>query len=319
MKSSINLADIESRLNLKNVDESFYFPKYFEIETVNACNARCIMCTVDEWNKSKADKHMMSEKIFNKFADEIGNYNHWIEQVSLNRDGEPTLDRNITKKVKTLKDKGIKRVIFSTNAQLLTEELSREILEAGLDTLMISIDGIKKETYEKIRVGLNYEKVLKNTINFIKLRNSLNAKTTLRIRCVEMQENKNELDEWLEFWKKEIGDGDSAYIMPMHSWGNQLYSENKEKIRYYSNRACIAPFSAVTIHVDGTIPLCSHDFNSKHKMGNISSKSIQDIWQNEKFTLYRKHHKFSNRNRIDICQGCDIWDRSYTVEKGDKI
>ena len=40
------LQEINQRLDIKNIRESFVFPKYFEIETVNACNARCVMLSL---------------------------------------------------------------------------------------------------------------------------------------------------------------------------------------------------------------------------------------------------------------------------------
>ena len=94
------LDKLASRLDLADIKESFYFPKYFEIETVNACNARCVMCTIDDWEQSR--NPIMDEKLFSKFVDEISLYTDWIDTVCLNRDGEPTLDKNLHKKISRL-------------------------------------------------------------------------------------------------------------------------------------------------------------------------------------------------------------------------
>ena len=48
-----------------------------------------------------------------------------------------------------------------------------------IDTIIVSIDGIKAETHEKIRKGLKYEKVLTNVLNFIRLRNEFSVKNQI--------------------------------------------------------------------------------------------------------------------------------------------
>ena len=60
------LDELAGRLDLADIRESLYFPKYFEIETVNACNARCVMCTIDDWEQSRSP--IMDEKLFSKFS-----------------------------------------------------------------------------------------------------------------------------------------------------------------------------------------------------------------------------------------------------------
>ena len=55
------LRSLAKRLDLKDLSETFYFPKYFEIETIRACNARCKMCPV--WQNPK-DYGKMEQKLF---------------------------------------------------------------------------------------------------------------------------------------------------------------------------------------------------------------------------------------------------------------
>lgn len=307
--------ELAKRLDILHLKESLQFPKYFEIETVNACNARCIMCTINEWDGNKSV--LMSDELFEKYVNEVANFKDWIEIICLNRDGEPTLDKNIALKVKKLKDVGIKKVRFVTNVQNLNEKLSRAVLEAGIDEVMFSIDSIKKETYESIRIKLDFEKVMNNANNYIKLRNEINPNSKVTIRMVEMPQNIKEKEEWLEYWQNRISEVDSAYTMPMHNWGSQFGDIQREKIKFYSTKACISPFSSMAIHSDGKVGICAADYNSKCYMGDFKEESIQKIWQNQLFMDVRDAHLNKNRNKYEICQGCDIWDRSYTYGKKD--
>ena len=298
---------LAERIFLKDLEESRYFPKYFEIETVNACNARCSMCSVRQWKKAKSP--LMSDKLFNKFVNEISKYADWIETVCLNRDGEPMLDKNIALKVREVKACGIKNVTFATNAQLLTPEAVHKLIDAGLDDIMISIDSLTKKTFELIRKGLDYEKVLKNTLKLIDIRNKKHSKMTIRIRMVVMEENQSEVKEWMRFWKSKVCKHDRVYAMPKHTWGNQIENEKNKDIAKYSKVPCVSLFSTLILKSDGRVPLCGADYNARHIMGNFGKQSVEEIWNGKKFTNLRHAHAAKNRNSIDMCCGCHIWDK----------
>jgi len=300
------LQEINQRLDIKNIRESFVFPKYFEIETVNACNARCVMCTIDDWEKVR--NPIMSDELFSKFVEEISRHSNWVDRVCLNRDGEPTLDKNLHKKIKLLKEVGIKEVTMATNVQLLDEKRIHQYLDAGLDDIMVSIDGVTKKTFENIRVNLDYETVVQNSLNLIKIRDQKKLPLIIRLRMIIMDSNRHEVPEWMAFWNDKVGPNDQVYAKVAHTWGNQLNKETDENVRAYADKPCIAPFSSMIIHTDGTVPMCSIDYSSKVKVGDFSKNSIEEIWNDEPMMNIRKLHASSRRNEIALCQGCRIWE-----------
>jgi MoaA/NifB/PqqE/SkfB family radical SAM enzyme len=119
------------------------FPRYLEIETVNVCNARCPMCTIEDWERGAPS---MKDDLFKKVAGEVIEHAHELKRVSLYRDGEPLIDKKLADRCAVLKEGGVKNVSISTNVSLLTEEKSRDLLHAGLDTIIMSIDSLDKET-----------------------------------------------------------------------------------------------------------------------------------------------------------------------------
>ena len=102
----------------ESYEDLLAFPRYFEIETVNACNARCTMCTIDDWTRHTP---VMKDPLFKKLADEICAHDSEVKRVSLYRDGE-LLDKKMAKRVAMLKDGGVKKVGISTNVALLSLE-----------------------------------------------------------------------------------------------------------------------------------------------------------------------------------------------------
>ncbi|MBF0319229.1 MAG: radical SAM protein [Nitrospirae bacterium] len=305
---------LAKRIFLKNLDDCIKFPKYFEIETVNACNARCVMCSVKEWTKRKDP--IMRMDLFHKFVEEIKEYSGWVETVCLNRDGEPLLDKEVPKRIALLKEIGIRKVTLSTNGQLLTSETATRLIEADLDDIMVSIDGITKETFEKIRHGLNYDTVLENTLGLIRLRNSINPGMIIRIRMVVMPENMHEIEPWMKHWSKQIGKNDRIYAKPLHTWGNQVNTVDANPDADDSADPCVSPFSSMVIHVDGTVPMCGIDFRNKYLMGNLEKESIREIWSGEGFSGIRMLHAQRKKNTIPFCYRCPIWETEKIIDPG---
>lgn len=297
---------LASRLNFNSLDESLYFPKYFEVETVNACNAKCVMCAMNDRINRKDT--IMNKDLFAKFVKEIGDYADWIETVCLNRDGEPILDKNLPERVKLLKDIGIRKVTFATNGQLLNSELVYKLINAGLDDIMISIDAASKKTFEAIRLNLDYETVVNNTLNLIRIRNESGKELTIRIRMVIMDKNRHEVKKWLAFWRPKVSKKDKVYAKPVHTWGNQIGKEKEDMVVKYADKPCVSPFSTIVIKVEGKVPLCGADYNIKNIMGDFSRQTIKEIWNAESYEKVRSLHANKQRNEIPMCRGCHIWD-----------
>jgi len=316
IKLKEELKNLAKRLNLKDLSEALYFPKYFEVETIRACNAKCKMCTIHEW---KNKNNRMTDNLFYKIAEEMSNYNQWINRVCLSRNGEPLLDKTLEQKIRKLKDYGIKEVSFSTNASILNEKRSVSLIESGLDDIRFSIDGITKKTFEYIRGGLDYEQVKNNCLKFIQLRNQYGKKPKIHIRMTLQDANKHEEKEWKDYWVLRILESDIVSSKPMHSWGNQLKNYEKTKQDKEDSLPCISPFSTMIIHFNGKVPLCGCDYNNEIILGKVSKESIKKIWQGTKYQEIRKIHETKGRNEIPLCVGCNIWDVAGKKEyKGEK-
>jgi radical SAM protein with 4Fe4S-binding SPASM domain len=299
------LKSLADRLNLADLSQSLCFPKYFEVETIRACNAKCTMCTVNQWEGKNG---RMSDSLFCKISEEMSHYSDWINSVCLSRNGEPLIDKNITDKIRILKDYGIRDVTFSTNASLLDEYKSIQLIESGLDDIRFSIDGTTKKTFESIRKGLNFEEVRENCLRFIRLRNERGQTPRIRVRMVLQKGNLHEESAWKEFWKARVSENDIVYSKAINSWGNQLPSYKTANVEKYSCTPCISPWSTMIIHFDGKVPLCGCDFNNTINLGDVNNYSIKEIWQSENFNKIREMHSSGKRNDIPLCPGCNVWD-----------
>jgi len=132
------------------------------LEPTGHCNLRCTICPRHTTGE-KLDS--MSMNTYLRIAEQLFSRTKNINLVGL---GEPLLHKNIIEMVAVGK-KYNSSVSISTNGMLIDEKKAKGLILAGLDLLCISLDGATKETYEQIRIGADFKKVIDN----IKLINNL--------------------------------------------------------------------------------------------------------------------------------------------------
>ena len=135
----------------------------------------------------------MKDDAFDKISDDIISNKEKIKRVSLYRDGEPLIDKKMPKRINKFFQNGITNTSIATNVSLLNEKKSTDLLEAGLGMVIMSIDSLKKDVFEKIRVRLNFE-VKDNAIRF-RLRDKT-TKVSVWIRMTRQEENFNEWNDY---------------------------------------------------------------------------------------------------------------------------
>ena len=293
---------IDSKSKFQNLLE---FPKYVEIETVNACNARCPMCTINDWERNYP---VMRDNVFNKISDEIIENKEFVKRVSLYRDGEPLIDKKMPQRINKFFKNGIKETSIATNVALLNEKTSRDLLESGLGMVIFSIDSLKKEVYEKIRVRLKFEQVRDNAIKFLELRDKINPKCRVWTRMIRQESNYNEFDDYYNFWKKYASEVDRIYYHNIFNWGGQLDGYKSVEKSYEPNLPCVALWSLMVFFANGDVPLCNVDYNNKYPTGNVMKNSIRELWKSKIMNARRKLHLDGNKKDISICVNCNVWD-----------
>lgn len=274
------------------------FPIHLDIEITNYCNLVCTMCprTVRIKQGTFGKLLHMDFELFKKLIEEGAT--NGVSSVKFNYLGEPLMHPNIVEMVKYCKDKGIIDVIFNTNGMLLNEEMSRNLLEAGIDGLFISFDSINKEEFESIRVGAKYEKVIENVKKFYEIRNSQEKywKTQIRISKVLFPEEKEkDILAFIEMWKDTVDAVGFGSLMDV--------GKNKD-VPYNPNYRCDQPWQRLFVGTDGIAFPCCSDYNTDYVVGNIYEHTLKEIWQGEPYRRLREAHAKGKYNEIEICKKC---------------
>ena len=228
-------------------------PEIVQIESTNLCNAKCVFCPRDEMHRKQG---VMSFDLFRKVVDECAELG--ITHVRVHNYGEPFMDRQLVEKVRYAKQKGIKEVGMISNGSLITEQVARGMIEAGLDAINISVDAAGKEVFDATRMGLNYDKVIANIERLVRVRAELGKRRPKLILSFVRQNNSLDEQAFIEHWE-EIAD--KVHITDLHNWAGTLNTESDV------NYPCYRPWLTFTVLWDGRVSLCCADFDGRTVLG----------------------------------------------------
>jgi MoaA/NifB/PqqE/SkfB family radical SAM enzyme len=312
--------------NLRTVTD---FPLQIDFELNYSCNFTCPMCT---WNaestENKGKATWFDFEVYTEVIDDA--VSKGLKSVRLNYINEPLIRKDITKFISYARKAGILDIYFSTNGSLLSDEMSRELINSGLLRLQISLDAHTKETYEKIRTGGNFNDVIKKVLRFLEIRNEMNVKLpTLRVNFVKTETNKDELDDFVNFWEDKadsIGIQDLVGIMD--GYGKKS-DEELQKMSLSNDFKCAQPFQHLTLRYDGTVLPCCAFYGAETPIGQLktnkeikfsevdniglldkSTKSkliigtIEEIWKSEQMEFFRNIHKKGEFWKHPVCRKC---------------
>ncbi|MCX6818625.1 MAG: SPASM domain-containing protein [Candidatus Aenigmarchaeota archaeon] len=275
-------------------------PKVFGIELNNVCNLRCRFCP---YKIMKRKKEFMPFNLFKKIIDEAEGTNF----VYLHDFGEPLLHPKLVQFINYADNKNIK-VGISTNCTMLTPDKSDALLKTNLYLIILCIDGITKATYEKLRIGGNYEKVVRNVEYFLTRRSLLHHKCRANVQIIASEYTKKETDAFVKLWKTKYPSIEAG-IKPFDTVGgvieksgdNTIDKELKHEKRY----PCRWLWHQVQILSNGDVTLCCRDYDGKAVIGNIKKNSLKEIWNSNKMIEERNRQKNGQYN--ELCIKCYEW------------
>ena len=190
------------------------FPKILSVEFTSACNAKCIMCPQPDMDRKKEN---MSRETLDKIIKDCKGKP--LKKINLFWMGDSTVDKKMIEKIRIIrKELPSVKLYLSTNAQLLGEERSRILLDEDLlDVINFDIDGLKKSTFEGIRVRLDFDTVTDNVKYFLNYKKSLNkTKPQTRVTIIDMKPTKDEVADFVKYWSPLA---DKVDINHYNTWG----------------------------------------------------------------------------------------------------
>jgi radical SAM protein with 4Fe4S-binding SPASM domain len=279
-----------------------YLPIRLWVELTSLCNYRCIMCPNKDLEKN--DRGYMDFEIYRKIIDEARRF---VFDINLAHRGESLLHPRLIEAIAYAKKSGLYTRLH-TNGSLLTEDLSHQIIQAGLDRLSFSFDGYERDTYERIRKGGDFEKTVSNITRFLEIKREVHSKKPVTaIEVIAFDDPDKQVSPEAKERFKNRFQGlllDSFVLKEMHNWAGQIDKESRGK----NYTVCPFPWNALVILWDGIVLPCTQDFFGKFIVGDVRDSSLQEIWNGENMRHIREKLAQKDIAGLETCSVCDrVW------------
>lgn len=270
------------------------YPLLVDIELSSLCNLKCPMCyTITEEFSEKVNITRMEWDLYKKIIDEIAGK---VPAIRLSLRGEATLHKRFVDCIRYAKESGIKEVSTLTHGGKLTLPYFEKIVDAGIDWITISIDGVGS-TYERIRKPLKFNDLL-SKIKAIKL---YKDERGLKRPVIKVQ----------GIWPA-IQEDPKTYYETFAPYVDLVafnplidYLGNDKNVEYLENFTCPQQYQRLVVGADGLVMKCSNDEENRETVGDLTQQSVHEVWHGSKLESVRELHK---RDRgfmqSNVCRKC---------------
>jgi radical SAM protein with 4Fe4S-binding SPASM domain len=287
-------------------------PSLVQIQTMDQCNASCVMCPYSYDNKDGRPNRM-----------EAGLYSHILDELkqagtvrtfSPMLQNEPLMDPCIDRRVGEAKEVmgSSTAVHLVTNGSLLNSACVEDLLKAGLDILSVSIDAVKEETYTSIHRGLKFSKVIKNLESLLKR----NPRIIVVARFLKQKANEGEEKNFRQHWKSmgaRVLIKSAVNRAGMLDPFNQIKRKESGEVRHFFNDMldkffpfCPMPFYTMNVLWNGRVILCCHDWGHAVVVGDLSKQSLPEVWNGKAINYYRHLLYNLHSEEIPSCSRCSF-------------
>ena len=294
-------------------ERAAYPPLVINVEPTNLCNLRCPFCPVSQNAKNPAvSRGFIQVDLVKRLA---GEFAAWKPMIAINLGGESTLHRDLPEIVRLLSDAGC-YVFLDTNANLLSPQITDQLVPSGLSEIVFCIDGDgDAPSYAAMRVRGDLDRAIANARYFIeRARTSarpiktivkniryyrpgvpLEVADPLRLRF-EGAEPTLFRGSWADYWP-----GDHAERL-----AKTYEVEPFERGRY---SPCTNLWKKLAISWDGKVFACCLDLNRTVEIGDLRRQSVMEVWNGEGMRAMRRMHREQRQHESDLCRSCTMIQR----------
>lgn len=279
-----------------------------DMELHGSCNYKCTFCPQSQ-GREKEFLRRLSMETFEKTVDDAMQYG--LKTVTLHGSGEPTLHSQFPDFVRAVKSRDLTCISF-TNGLKLTNDLSEELIDAGIDILRLSCIGYDRETYESSMVRGNYDLVRENALRFCEKAKGTPTEMHMNHLIIDNENIEHEVRMYKKNWGEHTGALQEIWMM--HNWSGSDKIDTKYEREQRVKRTCGRPFAPLLqIRAGGlagqsaAVVACCMVLgqDSKGVLGHMSEQSIAEIVSGDAYSELRLAHEEERFDDIDVCKNCD--------------
>lgn len=264
-------------------------PVHLDLELTSRCNLSCIMCPHSE-KENGFPKGDMKEEVAKSIILQGKGY---VKSIKFNWRGEPTLYKKLPEIISCAKQNGYVETMINTNLHCSKNAL-KDIVEAGIDKIIISVDSFNADTYSQIRGGGNLDIVLEN-LDFLK--NLKKMKGVKRNFDIIIQARRQKLNE-----NEKFPDDVLVKDATRRTKNGNYYLEDQ---KYKERQNCLMPWRRLLISFQGNVFPCCADWFEKNKIGEIKNgNNLHFLWKGKEIEDLRRNLITKKAFLYEPCKSC---------------
>jgi len=205
--------------------------------------------------------------------------------------------------------------LVSTNGNI--DYNAEEVVNSGLDSMIVSLDGTTQETYNKYRVNGKLDEVLESVKKIVAAKKKLNkTNPLLRWQFLVMKHNEHEIEaikqlskeldvDNLELKSVQIYSKDDVqkFLPENPKYRRYKVSGDNFELKYGIKNRCRRIWTNAVVNWNGEVAICCFDKEGEFKVGNVKDFSLTQLWKNSNIMKVR-NQILKDRKQIPICRNC---------------
>lgn len=307
IKPRINLGD---RARLEEVIP-LSTPMILFVDPASTCNFKCKFCPTGDHALIKDSgrwQGRMDFDLYKKIIDDLQEFDQPLKVLRLYKEGEPLLHTRFADMVAYAKNSGRANYIDTTsNGYLIDPERMRPILDAGLDRINISVDGMSDRQFlEFTGTKVDFKRYVENIQALYEM------KGTCEI-CIKIvgdllsQEDKDSFYSTFGDYCDRISIEHIAPCWPEFDVEHRLGVSITEGIYNQpigDTETCPYIFYSMAVNSDGSVSLCFLDWARKLVIGDTRVQHLKEIWNSDILHAHRVSHLQGRRRENPVCAAC---------------
>ena len=304
--------DIEQRVALQEVIP-LETPFLIYVDPSSACNFRCQFCPTghkDLLKSSAYKRSLLDLGLFEKLLRDLEAFPEPLKVMRMNKIGEPLLNKKLPVMIALAKASGkVRHIDLATNAALFTPELLSKLVDAGLDRLNISLEGINRGQYlEHAKSDIDFDRLVENIRWLYPHRGSLEI--TIKIPGNYLSDDDRKLffelfgDYCDRIFVEELSPIWPEFDVEQRAGVKVGNREGQYKQSLEDKDVCTYIFYAMAVNSDGTVSACCPDWDQKLIVGNLRQQSLKEIWDSKPMHDLQMQHLQGKRRDNPVCREC---------------
>jgi radical SAM protein with 4Fe4S-binding SPASM domain len=282
------------------VNREHGFPRAVVVEVVAGCNLRCVMCPQSRLPRPRG---VMDLGLFGRLADEIAaadpDTHVWAPLMGeVFTHGDLVFDY-----VDRARAAGCRRLHLNTNLAAFREESIARLVSSPPDTLVVGLDAATRATYDRIRVGGDFERVERNVEALLAARRSgALRRTEIVLQFIVQEHNAHEEEAFRARWR---GRGATLKFRHRLGWGTAVTAPALDIPQERRTMPCPWLMRTMSVHWTGEVAQCDAMWDGREYVGDLRRQSIRDVWNGRLGAMRRRH--LANDFDFDPCRTCRDW------------